>query len=133
MTRPGPSPWLTCANYMHAAGIERIVVSLDVHLDEARQDVEWWPIIEARWDHGTDRVRPLPSGLERLAGLAWDAVEAHYRPQDPPRAVVVEALSTSPLGRIREAVACQCDPFNGHCKRCDDTGWVTDTTRAASA
>jgi hypothetical protein len=121
----GPSRWLACANYMHAAGIERVVVALDVHLDEARGDVEWYPVILARWDHGTDRVRPFPSGLDRLASLAYDAAEAHYRPDDVPRAVVVEALSTNSLGRIREAIACPCDAWSGHCKRCDDTGWIT--------
>jgi hypothetical protein len=129
----GPSRWLACAKYMAAVGIDRVVVGLDAHVAEERDSVEWYPVILARWDHGTDRVRPFPAGLDRLASLAYDAAEAHYRPADVPRAVVVEALSTSPLGRIREAIACACDAWSGHCKRCDDTGWITDTTRAASA
>ena len=128
-----PSPWLTCANYMNTAGIDRIVVSLDVHLDEFRNDIEWFPVILARWDKGTGRVRPFPSGLDRLAALAWDAVETHYRPAEPPRAVVVEALSTTPLGRIREAKQCNCDPWHGSCKRCDDTGWIVDTPAIGGA
>ena len=122
-----PSPWLRAANWMSAAGIERVVVGLDVHLDEARGDVEWYPLILARWDYGTGRVRPFPAGLSRLAELAWDAVEAHYKPDDPPRAVVVESLSTSPFGRIREAVSCNCDPWHGTCRLCGDTGWRIDT------
>ena len=111
---------------MSAAGIERVVVALDVHVADDRDSVEWDPVILARWDHGTGRVRPFPGGLDRLAALAWDAAEAHY-PDGPPRAVVVESLSTSPYGRIREARECGCDPWHGTCRLCGDTGWRIDT------
>jgi hypothetical protein len=126
-----PSPWMACASYMSRAGIERVVVHLEPRVDVDRDDIEFEPVILARWDYATDRVRH--TGPDRLAKLAWDAVEAHWPDDDRPHTAVVENVTTHPGGPIRPAASCGCDPWSGHCKRCDDTGWITDTTRAASA
>lgn len=58
-------------------------VHLELHVDEARDDAEWWPhIIGFAMDRGR-RPMPLMTGATDTAMAAWDLIE-HIHGQPAP-------------------------------------------------
>ena len=73
-----------------------LLVHLQLRIDAARDDAEWWPTVVSFSRDQAPHPMPLVTGATKQAELAWDLVEALLGSPAPHRAYRIEITPADP-------------------------------------